>query len=149
MKTLRYSIEIARPVDVVFNAMIDESAYPHWAKAWGEGMQFDGEWKQGANLAFFDKSQGGTKVLVEELVPHECIKMKHIAMVNQDLDEQPLSDDAMRKWIGTREDYYFSAQGNNACTLEVVIQTDEMFEDMMNAWNQALQYLKDICESRD
>ena len=147
MKTLTYSIKINKPTDVVFSKMTDKSVYPQWAKAWGEGMNYQGEWKEGEHIAFFDQSQGGTKVHIEKLVPNELIQTTHVAMVNTEAAEIELSDDMMKKWIGSQENYFFTAEDDDITTLEVVMVTDEAFEEMMQAWPKALQYLKEICES--
>ena len=65
MKTLSYSIIIYKPRDFVFEKITDETDYPKWAKAWGEGMTYQGEWKKGGYISFFDHRQGGTKVVIE------------------------------------------------------------------------------------
>ena len=147
MKTLTYSITINKPQAFVFNKMTDKSVYPDWAKAWSEGMTYDGEWKEGAQISFFDQTQGGTKVVVEEIVPNELIKTKHIAMVNPQNIEVELTDDMMRKWIGSQENYYFKKKSETETTLEVVMVADEAFEEMMGVWSKALQLLKEICEA--
>lgn len=146
MKTLKYSIVINKPQELVFNKIIDKSTYADWAKAWGEGMTYDGEWKTGEYIAFFDQSQGGTKVIIEDMKPFEHIKMKHIAMVNPQAVEIELSDEMMKKWIGTLEQYYFHKEDDERTRLEVIIVGDEAFEEMMNAWEKALEYIKEICE---
>lgn len=147
MKTLTYSIIINKPQEFVFNKMTDKSVYPGWAKAWGEGMTFEGEWKEGEHISFFDQTQGGTKAVVEEIVPNASIKTKHIAMVNPQNIEVELTDDMMRKWIGSQENYYFKKTSETETTLEVVMVTDEAFEKMMATWSKALQLLKEICEA--
>lgn len=147
MKRLTYSIKINKSVNFVFEKLMDKSVYPAWAKAWGEGMTYEGEWKQGQHISFFDKTQGGTKVLVEHVVPNETIKMQHVAMVNPQNIEVALTAEMMRNWIGSREDYYFKKEGDNVTTLEVVMLADEAFEEMMNVWSQALQLFKDVCEA--
>lgn len=147
MKNLNYSITINRPKHVVFNMMIDKSVYPQWAKAWGELMAIEGEWREGEHISFFDHAHGGTKVIIEALRPYDVIKMKHIAMVNlQNLEIEP-TDNAMRKWIGSQEEYYFKDSGENQTLVEIIMITDEMFEKMMEAWPQALHYFKEVCES--
>lgn len=147
MKKLTYSIRINKPQDFVFNKITDKSVYPGWAKAWGEGMTYEGEWKEGEHISFFDQTQGGTKVIIEEIVPNESIKAKHVAMVNQKNVETEPTDDMMRKWIGTQEDYYFKKESDTETTFEVVVVTDEAFEEMMAVWPQALQFFKEICEA--
>ena len=147
MKTLNYSININKPRDFVFNKMIDKSVYPGWAKAWGEGMTYEGEWKQGEHISFYDNTQGGTKVLIEKFVPNETIEMKHIAMINPQLIEVPLTDDVMRKWIGSQENYYFIELSDTETKVEITMIADEAFEAMMDAWTKALELLKEICEA--
>ena len=147
MKTLTYSIQINKPRDFVFNKLIDKSVYSQWAKAWGEGMTYKGDWKQGQQISFFNTIDGGTKVIIEELHSNESIKTKHIAMVNAQNIEQELANDMMRKWIGSREDYFFKADSDTVTTLEVIMVADEAFEEMMGAWSQALVYFKEICEA--
>ena len=147
MKNLTYSTIINKPKDVVFTTMIDKSVYPKWAKAWGAGMAIEGEWKEGAHISFFDHTHGGTKVIIEELSPYDVIKMKHIAMVNLQNKEIEPTDDAMRKWIGSWEEYYFKDHEENQTLVEIVMITDEMFEKMMEAWPKALHYFKEVCES--
>ena len=146
MKKLTYSINIKKPIAFVFEKIIDKSVYPGWAKAWGEGMTYEGEWKEGEHISFFDQTQGGTKVVIEEFVPNELIKAKHVAMVNPQNIEVELTDDMMRKWIGSQENYYFKKENEAETTLEVVMIADEAFEEMMGAWPKALQLFKEICE---
>lgn len=147
MKELIYSIRINKPQDFVFNKLMDKSAYPHWAKAWGEGMTYEGEWKEGSHISYFDNSQGGTKVIIEEIIPNVSIKTRHVAMVNPQNIEVELSDDMMRKWIGSQENYFFIKDNEKETTLKVIMIADEAFEEMMNAWNEALQYFKEACEA--
>lgn len=147
MKTLTYSIQINKPRDVVFATMLDKAAYTQWAAAWGEGMAYEGEWKVGAHVSFFDTTQGGTKAIIEAIEPNEYIKMQHVAMVNPERVEIELTDEMMQKWIGSREEYYFKEDADGVTTLEVVMVADEVFEEMMEAWPKALMLLKEVCES--
>lgn len=146
MKALTYSIIINKPRDVVFNMMTDNSLFPDWAKAWGEGMTCEGEWQQGEHISFFDQTQGGTKAVIEEIVVNESIMTKHVAMINPQNIEVELTDDMMRKWIGSQENYFFKRKSETETVLEVVMITDEAFEKMMAAWPEALRLLKEICE---
>ncbi len=146
MKTLTYSIKINKSRNCVFNKIMDKSVYADWAKAWGEGLSYEGAWTQGGNIIFFDE-QGGTKIVIEEIKQSECIKTRHIAMVNANLDEVELTDDKMQKWIGTHENYYFKKYNENKTELEVEMIVDEAFQEMFdNAWPKALEYFKSICE---
>ncbi|AVI52067.1 hypothetical protein C5O00_13245 [Pukyongia salina] len=148
MKTLSYSTTINKPQEYVFNKLMDKSVYADWAKAWGEGMTYEGEWKEGGYMSFFDNSRGGTKVVFEVFKPHEYVKAKHIAMVNPQNIEVELTDEMMQKWIGSLEEYNFRKLNDNQTKLEVTMTVDEAFQPMFDgAWPKALGYFKDICES--
>lgn len=134
-------------MEFVFGKMTDKEAYPGWAKAWGEGMAYEGEWKEGGHISFFDTSGQGTKVVVEEIVPNVSIKMKHVAMIEEGNKEVKGLDETMQKWIGSQEDYFFNALSGDETELKIVIEADEAFEEMMQAWPKALEYLKEICEA--
>ena len=148
MKTLTYSIQINKPQDFVYEKIMDKSVYADWAKAWGPGMTYEGEWKVGGNISFFDDKQGGTKIVIEDMKAPEYIKAKHIAMVNPEAVEVELTDDMMKKWIGSLEEYYFKKDSDEQTTLEIVLQVDEAFQEMFDGtWPKALQYFKEICEA--
>lgn len=147
MKTLKYSITIKQARKIVFEKLSNKSVYPDWAKAWGDGMHYIGEWKENTHISFMDSSQGGTKVLVEIITPNEYIKVKHIAMVNAKNEELEAKDDMMRKWLGSMEEYFFKQDGEKQTTLEIVMTCDEAFQSMFdNAWPKALAYFKEVCE---
>lgn len=147
MKTLTYSIKINKPAHVVFEKITDNTVFPRWAKAWGDDMKCVGNWKEGESLCFTDASGSGTKAVVEEIKPNESIKMKHTAMVAEGNKEVAEMDDTMKKWVGTFEEYDFTTNSDSETTLKVVIVTDEVFEEMMGAWNQALEYFRVACEA--
>ena len=148
MKKLAYDIVINKPQDFVFNKITDKSVYPDWAKAWGDGMTYEGEWKKGGFLSYFDNSQGGTKVVFEEFRPNAYIRAKHIAMVDQDNNEVELTDKTMEKWIGSLEEYFFKKESDQITKLEIVMTVDKVFQEMFDTtWPKALQYFREVCES--
>lgn len=148
MQKFTYKIIINQPQEIVFKTMTDKSLYAEWAKVWGEGMSYEGEWQQGAHMAFFDQTRGGTKVVFEACEPYEYIRAKHIAMVDPQQHEIELTDEAMQKWIGTLEEYRFVPLDEQSTELEVTMTTDEMFKEMSDVWPQALEILKGLCERR-
>ena len=149
MKTLNYTVTINENPERVFHVLLDKSVYADWAKAWGEGMTYQGEWKKGGHVSFFDNKQGGTKVIIEEFIPPLNIKAKHIAMVDTNGNELEPSDEMMRKWIGSQENYQLSKLDEDSTRLDITVVTDPIFEEMMKPWNEALLLLKGLCETRE
>ena len=56
MKSLTYSTTINKSKDFVFDKLTDKSVYPQWAKAWGDGMTYEGEWKKGEYMRYGKES---------------------------------------------------------------------------------------------
>lgn len=147
MNTYTFSIVIDRPVEQVYPLLMDQSQYHKWSSSWGSVHQMIGTWEVGGHVSFVDSDQGGTKVLIEEMVPHRHILTKHVAMVDINNQELTPSDDIMKAWIGTREDYFFESNGNQT-TLTVTMVMDEAFAEMsQEGWPKSLQQFKEMCES--
>ena len=148
MKTLTFTITIDKPQDFIFNKMIDKSSYSSWTSIWGKDLTFEGNWNKGEHISFMDNVQGGTKVIVEDIHPHEFIKLKHTAMVDLNNQELELSDENMRKWIGSLEQYYFKKINDNQTQLEIILVVDPTFQEMFDTtWPTALKSLKQLCEA--
>jgi len=147
MKTLKYEIVIDAPSKVVWEKMLGPESYQQWAKAFSPNSQYRGEWKQGSYINFIDPNMGGTRALLESVIPYQKISAKHVAMLDKGENEDNESDFA-KKWIGTTEDYTLS-ETEGKTHLAVVTKTDEAFEKMFtDSWPQALQLLKEICEKK-
>jgi hypothetical protein len=53
-------------------------------------------------------------------------------MVDSQNVEMELTDEVMKKWIGSREDYYLKKDGEAKTTLEVVMEVDQVFQEMFD-----------------
>lgn len=147
MNTYTYRITVDQPVEVVYSLLMDQSQYPTWSEAWGTVSQMIGTWAVGDYVSFIDSQERGTKVRVEEMIPHRLIKTRHVAMVdgmNQDIE---VTDDTMKAWIGTEEIYQLESI-NHQTLLTVIMVMDETFAGMVEeGWPKALQRFKAVCES--
>lgn len=147
MNTYTFSIVIDCPVQKVYPLLMDQSQYHKWSSSWGSVQQMIGTWEVGGYVSFIDSEQRGTKVLIEEMVPNRHILTKHIAMVDGINQELEPTDDVMKAWIGTREDYFFESSGEQT-TLTITMVMDEAFSSMaQEGWPKALQQFKEMCES--
>ena len=146
MKKLNYSISINVNKETVWNTMLNSGTYTKWAKAFSPESQYEGEWKQGSLMKFFDPNLGGTVAFIEKIKLYEHIHAKHVAVIDKDGNEDRDSETA-KKWIGVRESYRFS-EDNGVTELLVDINTHEEFVRMFDdSWPEALRLLKDLCEA--
>ncbi len=145
MKELKYSVKIAAPRDKVWAKMTEADSYRAWAKAFSPNSQFEGEWKQGAKMKFFDPDMGGTVADLTKIVPGQHIHAEHVALLKK--DGTSYTDGEMAdKWIGATETYSLEEK-DGATELHVRVKTHEDFAAMFDGgWPTALETLKGLCE---
>ena len=145
MKTLNYSIKINAPKQKVWNTMLEKESYKKWASAFSTDSQYEGEWKQGNYMNFYDPNMGGTKAILEIVDHPNKILAKHVAILSKDGVEETKSEIA-KKWIGAKEEYTFTEKDGKT-ELKIEIKTHEDFAQMFNeGWDKALKLLKELCE---
>jgi hypothetical protein len=145
MKTLTYAAAMNASRSAVWDAMVDPEKYKQWAKGFSPESQFDGEWRQGTQITFFDPNLGGTRAVLEIVEPERELSARHVAIFGPDRKEDTESE-AARKWIGTTEHYDLS-EADGRTRLVVRIECDADFVDMFNAsWPTALELLKAVAE---
>ncbi|MBL1214782.1 MAG: SRPBCC domain-containing protein [Ignavibacteriae bacterium] len=145
MQTLHYSVKINASIQNVWNTMLEKDSYKKWASAFSAESQYEGEWKQGNYINFFDPNMGGTKAVLEIVDSPNKILAKHVAILSKDGVEDTESEIA-KKWIGAEEKYTFS-ETDGVTELNIEIKTHEDFAQMFDeGWDKALVLLKDLCE---
>ncbi len=146
-KTYLFETIIKQPVETVYQIFLDPTMYPKWNTSWGAVQYVRGTWEVGQHLTFIDDQKGGTKVVVNSLIPNQLIETEHIAMVDRHHQEIELTDDMMRAWIGTQEIYSFASISEGTCLFRVTMMMDEAFAQMIHeGWSQAIQDFKALCE---
>lgn len=96
-------------------------------------------------MKFLDPNMGGTKGLVEEVIPLQLIHIRHTAILNKDGSED-LNSAIAKTWIGTTETYSLRSD-NGKTRLSIEIVTHPNYAKMFNrGWEKSLRLLKEICE---
>lgn len=146
MQSFIYTIDIDATRKKVWETIIDEAKYKEWVKAFSENSQFSGEWKEGAEVKFFDPDCGGTVAVLEEFKPHSLIIAHHIATLSKNMERETTGVET-EKWIGSKEIYMLD-EVTGKTTLKIEMQTHEDFAEMFNnAWPKALENIKRLSES--
>jgi len=145
MKELRYEVLIDGTREEVWNTVIGRDTYDKWVKAFSPGSTCVGEWKQGAEMLFWDPNMGGTHATLDVCRPFESILATHTNTVTKD-GVRETKGEMTEKWIGSKEAYHF-VEDDGQTKLEIVIKTDEAFQEMFDSsWPDALQNIKKLVE---
>jgi uncharacterized protein YndB with AHSA1/START domain len=146
LKRLQWSVDIAAPAPVVYQALIGPESYTKWTSAFGEGLYFEGSWRTGQRIRFLTPQGHGVTSEIAENRPNEFLSIRHLGYIADDGVEDT-SSEAIRAWAPAYENYTFTAtlQGTK---LTVEQDMTEDFEGMVETWPTALATLKALCESR-
>jgi len=148
MKDLEYEITINATPAIVWKAMTTKEIYDQWIKPFSQNSTFDGVWEQGEFIKFLDPSMGGTKAVLEIVVPEKEILAKHVALLSDDMIEDTQTEMA-QEWIGSTEHYWLEALDSGTKTkLTIKCNMADKFADMCEeCWPKAQEKLKEVCEN--
>lgn len=145
MKTLKYEIQIGSTKEIVWNTIISKQAYGKWSKVFSPNCESVGEWKQGAEIMFFDGSNGGCVAKIDTFKSFERIMMTYIGTITSH-KVSSINDPMTEKWIGSKQNYELESLGDQT-VLRVTMQVDEVFKEMLDkSWPQALENIKKLSE---
>ena len=143
MKKIHYQIEINCPKEQVFSIMLDKQHYREWTAEFNPTSHYEGSWKEGSKILFLGETEDGEKAgmqsLIEKLEPNKFISIKHLGMLEKG-KETPFEQELY-------ENYYFEEK-DGSTLLKVEMDTEDDWIDYFGkTWPNALQKLKEVCES--
>lgn len=152
MKKLQYTISIKASADKVYNAMLginDIKDYEYWTAAFNPTSTYEGTWEKGSKILFVgideDGKRGGMVSEIEENIPGKFVSIRHYGLLLG--DEEITTGPEVEKWAGGHENYSYE-ENNGVTTVTIEIDVTEDFIDYYNTTcPQALEKLKEICES--
>lgn len=145
VKTLEFKIEIAAPVERVWDTMLSPEGYQQWTKPFMSGSYFEGSWSEGERMHFLAPGGSGMVAVIAANRPYELVSIKHIGFVMNGVEDT--TSDGVRSWAPAYENYRFAAvPGGTEVTIEQeVFASSEAY--MNDVWPKALAALESICES--
>lgn len=153
MEKLRFTISINAPILSVYDSMLglsDKKSYENWVSIFSPTSTYEGSWEKGSKIYFtaVDASgkKGGMVSEIAENISPKFISIEHKGFLVD--GKEILSGEEIDKWAGCHENYSFTE--NNGAT-DVVVEMDsinEYVDYFQKHYPQALQKLKDFCESQ-
>jgi hypothetical protein len=129
--------------------MIDEKGFSEWTAAFNPTSRFKGSWEKGSKILFFgdakDGSQGGMVSRIRENIPCRFIGIEHLGIIEN--GKEVLCGPDVDIWAGAVENYTFIQQAEKTLLL-IDTDTTEQFKNYFeDTWPNALQKLKQMCET--
>ncbi len=144
MKTLKFSVHIAAPREVVWNIMWGKESSKKWLSVFQEGSYAVTDWNEGSKIMFLSPDGDGMNSVIQRKIPNELMSFKHQNVIKQGA-EQSTSDEDMN-WEGATENYYLHEE-DGITQLRVEIETTEEYVKYFEtAFPMALKKIKDLAE---
>ncbi len=145
-KTIKRSIDINADKDQVWNVLTADRHTRAWYAAFSPGSYAETDWKAGSTVYYKDSSGNGLISEIKESRPGEIISVEHKAAIVNDRRED--SHEESRAWAGSWETYRIEPNGSGV-KLTIVQDTPQKYYDFfIKAWDEALQTIKKLAESR-
>ncbi|MBX3163119.1 MAG: SRPBCC family protein [Bacteroidetes bacterium] len=153
MKKVQYTINIKASAEKVYKTMLgidNIKTYEQWTAAFNPTSTYEGKWDKGSKIYFVgtdeDGRRGGMVSEVREIIPNKFVGIVHYGIL--DGDNEITEGAEVEKWAGAHENYSYE-ENNGITTVTIDIDVTEDFIDYYNTTcPQALEKLKNICESK-
>ena len=150
METVRYSIEIAAPREIVWDTTIGEESYREWTKPFEPTSFYRGSWTTGSKIHFLMKTKDGkesgmSSEIAESRRP-EFISIRHLGVVQNGVED--FTSEAVKTWAPGYENYALEESDGGTrfvVDIDVTAEHKAMFEKI---WPDALKKLKALAEAR-
>lgn len=145
METINFSTQINATREKVWDIMLGKETYGEWAKAFGPGSHYEGDWNEGSTIQFLGAdSQMGMASRIKASRKPEFLSIEHIGIVMAGVVDT--TSDEAKKWAPSLENYTFKEVDGGtelSVSLDVLPENKSMFEEM---WPEALKLLKELAE---
>ncbi|TAE80415.1 MAG: SRPBCC domain-containing protein [Bacteroidetes bacterium] len=151
MEKLQFNISIHATAAKVYDIMLginNKLTYEQWTSLFNPTSTYEGSWDKGSKMQFIGVDEhgekGGMLSRIVENIPNQFVSIQHYGLVKaeQEITEGP----EVEKWANGFENYTFN-ETNGTTTVTVNLDTATDFLEYMNqAYPQALNKLKEMCE---
>lgn len=143
-RTIRKTITIHAPKEHVWEAMMQDKYYQEWTAEFSEGSNVETDWELGSNAVFTDKSGSGIIGRVVEKEPYKMIAVEFEGLVRE--GQEDYESEEARRVKGSRESYVLTEESGSTRLDTSSEMGEEYYEQMSQAWDRALQKLKQLAE---
>jgi hypothetical protein len=151
MKKLSYTKEISASPERVHDVMLglsDKRTYEQWTAPFNPTSSWEGGWDKGDKIMFIgiseDGAKGGMIARIVENDPGKFVSIEHYGVLEKGVEIT--EGEKVDSWKGAHENYRFEPTENGTRVTAEVDTVDEYVSYFDEAWPQALDVLKKICE---
>ncbi len=153
MEKLQFKISINAPAAKVYDRMLgisDKSNYEAWTALFNPTSSYEGTWTKDSKMLFVGQDENGEKggmvSRIIENIPSRFVSIQHYGLVQGSVEVTEGPD--VEKWANGFENYTFEEKDGITSVIVDLDTTAEFVEYMNEAYPNALDKLKEICEEK-
>ena len=153
MEKLQFKISINAPAAKVYDMMLgisDKSNYEAWTALFNPTSSYEGTWTKDSKMLFVGQDENGEKggmvSRIIENIPSRFVSIQHYGLVQGSIEVTEGPD--VEKWANGFENYTFEEKDGITSVIVDLDTTAEFVEYMNEAYPNALDKLKEICEEK-
>jgi hypothetical protein len=147
---LHFKIYIQANVSDVYKTLIDEKHFSDCTNEFMPASRYEGTWEKGSKMRFLgtneDGSTGGMISRIKENIRDKFISIEHQGILKG--GKEIINGPQVRGWSGALENYTLMTKSGNTLLIIDADTNPEYKSFMENAWPNALNRLKEICETK-
>jgi uncharacterized protein YndB with AHSA1/START domain len=145
MKTIRKSIEIDAPKEKIWDVLMQDTYNRDWYAIFSPGSYAITDWQLGSKVVFTDDSGGGIIGRIIVYDPNESLSIEYYGILTDNKEDFESQNAQIFK--GAHETYHLTSKADKTNLDIAVDMSDEMFDMMSKAWDEALLKIKSLAEA--
>jgi uncharacterized protein YndB with AHSA1/START domain len=152
--SIHFNITIDATPEKVFKTMLDTRHYAEWTAVFNPHSSFEGSWEKGSSIRFLgldkDGRVHGMVSRIKENIPGRYVSIEHLGVIQD--GKEIFSGPIVYEFAGALENYTFTrVDGQTSVSVDLISMQNlspEFLSYFEKTWPQALEKLKNICETQ-
>lgn len=145
MKTLKFTIHISAPKEIVWKVLWSDDTYRSWTSAFVEGSYAVTDWSEGSEIRFMSPDGTGMCSTIAHKIPDRFMSFKHSGEYYGEAEH--FRDKSSNLWANAYENYTLN-ETEGITELKVEVDTEEDHVDhFKDVFPKALKKIKELAES--
>lgn len=145
-RPIEKQIDVDAPPERVWHVLTDDRTYRQWTAEFAEGSYAETDWQEGSRVRFLGPDGTGLVGTVVASRRPELLDVAYDGVVGGGVDDT--TSEQAQVWSGTHETYRLEPVGAGTRLSVDAPMDDAWYDDMVVAWDRALQRVKQLAEAR-
>ena len=145
MRTITKAVDVAAPPERVWEVLLEDATYRHWAAEFMPGSYAQTDWQEGSTARFLEPSGSGMLARVVVSRRPEVVELEYDGLVSAGRDDT--DSDRARQYRGAKETYRLTRTPDGTHLAVAADMGEEHYDDMSAAWDRALVKVQELARA--